>query len=124
MLKRWTTSLFIFSDKAKEIRDLLFKKFMTTNGRRLFFTEVPIDYPRNQKQIEQAEKLLENMATRKNLDLPYGLELLAYDIEHLHLLDDSQSFISSPCLDEEKYANLINACALLRICFMSFYEGF
>ena len=48
------------------------------------------------------------MATRKNLDLPYELELLVDDIEHLRLVNDSQSFMSSPSLDEEEYANLIN----------------
>jgi hypothetical protein len=37
------------------------------------------------------------------------LELLADDIEHLRLVNDSQSFTSSPSLDEEEYANLINA---------------
>jgi hypothetical protein len=33
--------------------------------------------------------LLENMAIRKNLDLPYELKLLVDDIEHLHLVNDS-----------------------------------
>jgi ABC-type lipoprotein export system ATPase subunit len=59
-------------------------------------------------QIEQAEKLVENMEIRKNLDLPYNLELLANDIKHLCLLDDSQSPIFSPSLDNKEYNNLIN----------------
>ena len=41
-------SLVILFDKAKEISDSPLKKFMTTDGRRLFVTEIPIDYPRNQ----------------------------------------------------------------------------
>jgi hypothetical protein len=53
----WAQSLVILSDKAKEIKNPPFKKFMTTDGRRLFVIEVPIDYPRSQEQIEQAKKL-------------------------------------------------------------------
>jgi hypothetical protein len=48
------------------------------------------------------------MATRKNIDLLYELKLLADDVEHLRLLDNNQSFISSPSLDDEEYSNLIN----------------
>lgn len=36
------------------------------------------------------------------------MKLLADDIEHLCLLDDSQNHISSPSLDDEKYNNIIN----------------
>lgn len=45
--------------------------------------------------MEKSENFLENMVTRKNFNLPYDVELLADDIEHLCLLDDSQSLISS-----------------------------
>ena len=54
----WAQSLVIFSDKANQIRNSPFKKFMTTDGRRLFVIEVPIGYPRRREQIKLAEKLL------------------------------------------------------------------
>lgn len=82
---------------------------MVTNGERLFVIEVPIDFFRSPEQIEQVEKLLKNMITIKNLNLPYELELLANDIAYLLLLVESQSLISSPSLCEEEYKNIINA---------------
>jgi hypothetical protein len=48
-----------------------------------FVIEVPIDYTRSANQIKKVEELLENIVTRKNLDLPYNLKLLASDIEAL-----------------------------------------
>jgi hypothetical protein len=48
-----------------------------------FVIEVPIDYTRSANQIKKVEDLLENIVTRKNLDLPYNLKLLASDIEAL-----------------------------------------
>lgn len=67
-----------------------------------------IDYAQSSDQIEQpAEKLLENMITRKNLDLSYDLEL-AHDIKYLRLLNNSQSPISLLSLDDENYNNIIN----------------
>ena len=66
MLKNRITRLKV-SDKAKEIRDSPFKKFMTTDGRRLFVTEIPIDYPQSQVLIEKAEKLLEKWQQEKIL---------------------------------------------------------
>jgi hypothetical protein len=41
-----------------------------------FFTEVSIDYTCSADQFGNAEYMVENMVTRKNLDLPNDLELL------------------------------------------------
>jgi hypothetical protein len=74
--KRWIIglkSLVILFDKAKEIKNSPFKKLLITNGRRLFVTKVSV----------------ENMVTRKNLDLAYEWQILADDIKHLHLIDDN-----------------------------------
>jgi hypothetical protein len=46
--KRWIIglkSLVILFHKAKEIRNSPFKKLLITNGRRLFVTEVSVDFP-------------------------------------------------------------------------------
>jgi hypothetical protein len=66
--------------------------------------------------MEKSENFLENMVTRKNFNLPYDVELLADDIEHLCLLDDSQSFISSSFLEDRDYNNLINLMKGRRAC--------
>jgi hypothetical protein len=59
---------------------------MVIDDKRLFVTEVSIDYIQSSYQIEQALKLLENREIRKkekkNLNLPYDPELVADDIEH------------------------------------------
>jgi hypothetical protein len=52
--------------------------------------------------------LLQDITTRKNLDVPYDLSLVADDIEVLRQIDDSQNPIFTPSLDDEEYLNLIN----------------
>jgi predicted RNA methylase len=53
----------------------------------LLLKYVLIDYTRSADQIiEQAQKMIENMVTRKHLDLAYDFELLAEDIGHRRLL--------------------------------------
>lgn len=59
-----------------------------------------IDYTQSSDQIEQAAKLLENMVTRKNLDLPYDFEL--------RMIDDSLSSTSSLSVAGAEDSNLIN----------------
>ena len=97
-------SLINVSDKAKEIKSLTFKKLMITNGRRLFDTQIPINYMLTSDHI----KKVEDMATRKNLDVSYNLSLVVDNIEVLCQINDSQSLISMYPLDDEDYLNLIN----------------
>ena len=47
------------------------------------------------------------MTSKKNLDVPYNLSLVADNIEVLRQIDDSQNPVSPP-LDDEEYLNLIN----------------
>ena len=47
----------------------------------------------SQKKIKPKD-LLEEMATRKKLDMPYELSLQANDIKMLHQINDSESSVS------------------------------
>ena len=47
----------------------------------------------SQKKIKPKD-LLEEMATRKKLDMPYELSLQANDIKVLHQINDSESSVS------------------------------
>jgi hypothetical protein len=42
-----------------------------------------------QSKLNEQKKLLEDMITIKNIDLPYELELLVDDIENLSLVNDN-----------------------------------
>ena len=48
----------------------------------------------SQKKKKKPKDLLEEMATRKKLDMPYELSLQANDIKMLHQINDSESFVS------------------------------
>jgi hypothetical protein len=52
---------------------------MITYGKRQFVIEVSINYTHRTYQIKKTKDLLEDMITRKNLDLSYELELLVDD---------------------------------------------
>ena len=72
---------------------------MVTYGTRLLVIEILIDFSRSPEQIKQVRKIAwEYGNKKKNLDLPYELELLANDIEYSLMLVDNQSPISSSSL--------------------------
>ena len=48
----------------------------------------------SQKKKKKPKDLLEEMATRKKLDMPYELSLQANDIKVLHQINDSESSVS------------------------------
>ena len=70
---------------------------MITNGKRIFVTLLSIyDTPitNESKKKKKTKDLLEEMATRKKLDMPYELSLQANDIKVLHQINDSESSVS------------------------------
>ena len=69
---------------------------MITNGKRIFVTLLSIyDTPiTNESKKKKPKDLLEEMATRKKLDMPYELSLQANDIKVLHQINDSESSVS------------------------------
>ena len=81
---------------------------MVIDGRRLFVTQIPINYTPTTDQVKKAEDLLEDITTRKNLNVLYDLSLVADNIEVLCQIDDSQNPISMLPLDDEEYLNFIN----------------
>ena len=81
---------------------------MVIDGRRLFVTQIPINYTPTTDQVKKAEDLLEDITTRKNLNVLYDLSLVANNIEVLCQIDDSQNPISTLPLDDEEYLNFIN----------------
>ena len=69
---------------------------MITNGKRIFVTLLSIyNTPiTNESKKKKPKDLLEEMATRKKLDMPYELSLQANDIKVLHQINDSESSVS------------------------------
>ena len=69
---------------------------MITNGKRIFVTLLSIyNTPiTNESKKKKPKDLLEEMATRKKLDMPNELSLQANDIKVLHQINDSESSVS------------------------------
>ena len=71
---------------------------MITNGKRIFVTLLSIYDTlitnESKKKKKKPKDLLEEMATRKKLDMPYELSLQANDIKVLHQINDSESSVS------------------------------
>jgi hypothetical protein len=61
----------------------------------LFVIEIPINYTPGAYKIKKAKDLLEDTATRKNIDLSHDLSLLVNGIEILCHLDYNESPIST-----------------------------
>lgn len=77
---------------------------MVTNGKRLFVTELPINYDGSEEQTKESEKILENLSKINNLGVPYELSFYAKDMESSY-----QNAQSSLSVAEEKLHNIINS---------------
>ena len=85
-------------------------KFMVTDGRRLFVTDLPINYTTSLEQRAAVREFLNNLKNKNNLDVPFEQLSHAEEYEQTqlhgppnHSPNDSMSF------DSVAEANIANA---------------
>lgn len=82
---------------------------MATDGRKIFVTSIPTNYVSRIEKISQVQKILTNLTTRVNLDIPKDIWLVSKDLNLTDQYNDSQSHKSLPdYYTEEKLYNIGN----------------
>lgn len=76
------------------------------DGKRLFVIKILINLPLILIKLKKVEDFPEDKATRKHIDLSYNLSLLTNGIEALRHIEDCQSPISSPLIENKEYSTL------------------